>query len=222
MELRQYWRIIVQRLWIIILLPLLVVAASFLVRPAAPTGAVANLRLAVGVAPEDGGGRYYTYDRYYTWLTAEYLADDLSEVLKSRGFADEVSRRLGGSVPAGSIQAATSPQKLHRIITVSVSAASSEQALAIAGAIAGAVRESSSQFLAELSAGNAVISVIDPPLLVPTSVGLRQRLDLPLRIVLALAAAVAIAFLLDYLDDSVRDSDDVAGLGLSVLGEIPK
>jgi capsular polysaccharide biosynthesis protein len=37
----------------------------------------------------------------------------------------------------------------------------------------------------------------------------------------ALAAGVALAFLLDYLDDSVRGARDLEALGLAVVGEIP-
>ena len=69
---------------------------------------------------------------------------------------------------------------------------------------------------------NAAIRVIDPPALVPQAVGLRERLDLPLRLLLALAAGVALAFLLDYLDDSVRSAADLEEMGLAVVGEIPR
>ena len=222
MELRAYWRIIYRRWWIVVLLPLIVVAASFVLRPQPTHGALANLRLTVGIMPEAGDGKFYTFDRYYSWLTAEYLADDLSEIIKSRAFAGEVSKRLGGSVSPGQIQGATNPQKLHRILTVSVSAGTEQQALDIAGAIATTLRESGGSFLPQLSAQNAAISVIDPPALVPIGPSLRDKLDLPLRLLLALAAALGIAFLLDYVDESVREASDIESMGLAVLGEIPK
>ena len=38
---------------------------------------------------------------------------------------------------------------------------------------------------------------------------------------LALAAGLALAFLLDYLDDTVRGPGDLRALGLAVLGEVP-
>jgi capsular polysaccharide biosynthesis protein len=221
MELRAYWRIIYRRWWIVVLLPLVVVAASFLLRPQPTHGAVANLRLTVGIVPEAGDGKFYTYDRYYSWLTAEYLADDLSEVIKSRAFADDVSKRLGEQVAAGQIQGATTPQKLHRILTISVSAGTDKDALDIAGAIADTLRENGGKYLAQLSAQNAVISVIDPPAKVPVGPSLRDKLDLPLRFILALAAALGLVFLLDYLDESVRGAGDVEEMGLAVLGEIP-
>jgi len=222
MELRAYWRIVRRWWWLIVVAPLLVVAASLLLRPQASHGAVANMRLTVGIVPESGDGRFYTYDRYYSWLTAEYLADDLSEIIRSRAFAGEVSKRLGGAVSAGQIQGATNPQKLHRILTVSVSASSEQQALDIANAIEATLRESVGQFLPQLSSENAAIAVIDPPALVPVGPGLREKLDLPLRAFLALALATALAFLFEYLDESVRDRDDIERLGLSLLAEIPR
>ena len=56
------------------------------------------MRFVVGIRPERQGD-YYAYDRYYTWLTAEYLVDDLSEVVKSRSFAEDVATLAG--LPVG-------------------------------------------------------------------------------------------------------------------------
>lgn len=222
MELRHYGRIIYRRLWIVILVPLLVLGASLFLRPQAAPGAIANLRLAVGITPEAGDGKFFTYDRYYSWLTAEYLADDLSEVIKSRSFAEDVSKRLGETVSAGAIQGATNPQKLHRILSVTVYAPTEQQAMAIADAIAATLRESGGKYLAQLSAQNAAISVIDPPALVPVARSLKDKLDLPLRVALAFVAALGLVFLLDYLDDSVRDAYDIERMGMAVVAEIPK
>jgi hypothetical protein len=52
--------------------------------------------------------------------------------------------------------------------------------------------------------------------------GLREQLELPLRLLLALAGGIALAFLADYLDDRVRSREDIERLGLPVMGEIPK
>ena len=51
---------------------------------------------------------------------------------------------------------------------------------------------------------------------------LRDRLELPMRLLIALAAGIALAFLAEYLDNRVRSRDDVEKLGLMVVGEIPK
>jgi capsular polysaccharide biosynthesis protein len=38
---------------------------------------------------------------------------------------------------------------------------------------------------------------------------------------LALLAGLALTFLLDYLDTTIRDGAELEGMGLSILGEIP-
>jgi capsular polysaccharide biosynthesis protein len=63
--------------------------------------------------------------------------------------------------------------------------------------------------------------VIDSPTIVPLGVSLKDRLDVPIRVLLALVAGVGLAFLLHYLDDTVQDADDVEGLGITTLGRIP-
>jgi len=52
--------------------------------------------------------------------------------------------------------------------------------------------------------------------------GLRQKLELPLRLLIALAAGIGLAFLAHYLDDRIRSREDLDGLGLPVIGEIPR
>lgn len=222
MELKAYARILWRWWWVILLVTVVAGVGSLVLRPQTPPSYTASLRFSVGLLPEDGGGRFYTYDQYYTWLTSEYLADDLSEVVRSQLFAEDVSRRLGNSVPAGVIQGATNPKKTHRILTVSITTSSAEQSIAIANAVAQALQEQGDRYFAQINARNASIRVIDPPALVPQAVGLRERLDLPLRLLLALAAGVALAFLLDYLDDSVRSASELEEMGLRVIGELPR
>jgi capsular polysaccharide biosynthesis protein len=74
-----------------------------------------------------------------------------------------------------------------------------------------------------LGTPGALIKVIDPPS-PPTqnSISLTQRLDLPVRLLLALAAGLALIFLLDYLDDSVRGKAELEAMGIPVLAEVPK
>ncbi|MGQ9767808.1 MAG: hypothetical protein ACUVSS_10900, partial [Anaerolineae bacterium] len=114
MELRAYWKIIVRRWWLPAGLALLVGLLTLVMqRPWQPRPASfsATMRFNVGLQPERIPG-VYTYDRYYTMLTSEYLVDDLGEIVRSQAFAAEVSRRLAGqgiTVPAGAIGASTPP-----------------------------------------------------------------------------------------------------------------
>jgi capsular polysaccharide biosynthesis protein len=227
MELRAYWRIIRRRWW----LPAGLALAVFLLtlsmnrpwQPRPPTFS-ATMRFNVGVKPERIPG-VYTYDRYYTMMASEYLVDDLGEIVRSGAFADAVSRRLAGqgiSVTPGAIGASTQPGKLHRIFTVNVTWPDEGQLRAIAEAVATTLTQSSADFFAQFSPAEADIHLIDPPSIGRMGPPAREQLDLPLRILLALATGVALAFLLDYLDDTVRDAADLRQIGLAVLTEIPR
>lgn len=215
MELRTYWRIILKRLWITLLLIGIVLVSYGLWRPAPSSGFMAHMRFVVGLRPEEKGN-YYTFDRYYTWLTAEYLVDDLAEVVKSRAFAERVSEVAKLPIPAGSIQGATSAGKLHRILDVRITWPDAAQLEQIANATAYVLTQESATFFAQLGTEAAVASLIDPPQISPIGASLRQRLELPLRLLLAVAAGIGLAFLLDYLDDTIRHRDDLAALGVPI------
>lgn len=221
MELRQYWDILWRRGWVVLGLALLTLVASVLVRPTRTLQYQASTRLAVGMTPEAGEGRFYAYDNYYTWLTAEYLADDLAEVVKSQSFAQAVSSRIGSPVPPAAITGATSPKKLHRILTITVTMADADLATQVAQAVASVLQEEGGRFFAQLGSSKAAIAVLEVNPAVPVSGGFKEKLDLPLRVLLGLAAGVGLAFLLDYLDESVRTSADLQSLGFRVLAEIP-
>lgn len=227
MELRQYWHIVWKRVWIIVALLVVVLIGSLALRPQAAPLYQATMRFLVGVAPEICSGNYYCYDRYYTWLSSEYLADDLSEVVKYSAFADDVSAYLaqGGepiTVSPGAIQGSTVAEKQHRILTLRITWGNADELAAIANAAAEVLPQNGPGYFAPVGIDRARFTLIGRPVVVPVGQSLRERLDLPIRLFLALLAGIALAFLLDYLDDTVRDQADLEAMGITVLGEIPR
>ena len=174
MELRAYWRVIRRYLPLILGLPLLVGLAYPLLSTPPPPAYAAGMRFVVGIQPEEPPDDQYTYDRYYTWLTAEYLIDDLSEVVKSRRFAEDVeTRRLGPSrAPSG-----------HRRRCCTASCRSPSPARSRKRNPAAATENSDQRcgpLLSQLATESAVISPSTRPRSTPWA-ALRDRLDLPLR-----------------------------------------
>lgn len=228
MELRRYWHIVWKRVWIVALLLLLTLAVSLIGRGPAPAPVYqARLRVTIGLTPEERGPTTYTYDRYYTWLTSEYIVDSFSEVVKSEAFAADVSRHLAQGdtplqIPAGAIQGSTVSEQVHRILTITITWPDPEQLRAIADAAVRALEEENAKYFTQLGTEGATVNVIDSPAIAPVGPGLRERLDLPIRLLLALIAGVALAFLLDYLDASVRGREDLESIGLPLLGQIPR
>ena len=224
MELRQYWRIVQRRLWIVAVLLLLVLAVSLAFEPARVPTYQATMRFMMGLEPEDKSGDYYAYDKYYTWLAAEYLIDDAAELVRSSSFAAAVSKRLAGrgiSVPAGVIGGSTQAGQLHRVLTVSVSWGNEDQLADIAEAVMAVLPDEIARHLSQVGTSGVTASLIDPPATVLVGPSLREKLDVPLRLALAVVAGVAIAFLLDYLDDTVRTRQELDEAGVAVLAEIP-
>jgi uncharacterized protein involved in exopolysaccharide biosynthesis len=168
MELREYWHIIRRRWWLPVGLAIAVGLLTVVMqRPwqPRPPSYNATMRFNVGIQPQRLSD-VYTYDRYYTMLTSEYLVDDMGEIVRSQRFAQEVSRRLadqGISVPAAAIGASTQPGKLHRILTVNVSWGDPTELKSIAEAVAATVTEGSAEFFSQFSADEADIRLIDLP-----------------------------------------------------------
>lgn len=228
MELRQYGKIARRYLWVVILLPLVALIAGLLSpSPSAPLYQ-ATVRVTIGVVPPPNtsptGEDLYNYE-----LASEYFADDFSEVVKSGAFAQDVSNRLrtqGIEVQPGAIQGFTVAQKQHRILSIITTWPDQGEARAIAQATIAALEEESHKYFPQLGVAGAQLFVIDGPPIpgwTPVRLGppLRERLDLPIRVVLGLIAGVGLAFLLDYLDDSLRETEEVEALGIPVLGRIP-
>lgn len=233
MELRHYWKIILRRWW----LPAALVAAVALfslvtLRPwqARPPSYSATLRFNVGMQPEPRPANTYTYDRYYTWLGSEYLIDDLSEIVKGSAFAAAVSQHLsaaGLTVTPGAIQGSTQAGKLHRILTISVGSGNREELGQIMQAISQTMQSDLPAFYRgllnrEADAAPIAVILVDGPSIAAIGPSLRDKLDLPLRLGLALLTGLALCFFFDYLDTSVRDRAELEALGLTVLGEIPR
>jgi len=217
MELRQYWHIIWKRIWIVVLLLIVVGAVSAVTYQPPPTTYSATMRFTVGIVPEERPAGEYGYDYYYTWITSEYMADDLAEIVKGGAFA------TAAQAPAGSISGSAE----HRILTVTVTRTGGQEAAEVTARIASdaatLLQERAGEFFAQVNHNPAAADLVlnDPPVVVPLPPGLTVRLDLPLRLGLALLAGVALTFLLDYLDPTIRNCAELEDMGLPVMGEIP-
>ncbi len=228
MELRAYWAILRRRLWIPFALAGLVLVLSLVqMRPWQPKPPTfgASLRMLVGVNPASDAATTTFYDpRYYAWLSSEYLVDDFTEVVRSALFAEQVSARLADAnltVPAGVIQGSAATGKQHRIITLSFNWPNADELRLIADAAAAELSENATFYFQQLGNDGAGITVIDPPIVGAVGGGVRDQVELPLRVALGFLVGVGIVFLLHYLDDSVRRRADVEALGMAVLGELP-
>ena len=223
-------RVVWKRAWIPAILTLIVLVASVLAQSDRPPHYSATMRFVIGLKPEPRSGDYYTYDRYYTWLTAEYLIDDLAEVVKSASFASAVQEYLSDSVGwptdstglAGAIQGSTSSGKLHRILTVTITWSDPAKLADIADTVAHTLVHRAPDFFSLSGLDRIEAHLIDPPAIGEVPPSLTQRLQLPIRLLLALVAGIVVGLVLHYLDDTIQGRDDLVQTGLPILAEIPR
>ena len=227
MLLRSYVAILRRRWWILAALLILSLFLTLVTQrpwqPRPPAYAL-GMSLSVGITPEQTPGQY-TYDGYYTALSSEYLVDDFSEIVKGSEFAAEVSRRLadqGITVAPGAIQGSAQTGKLHRILQLTLYGGDPSQLNAIGDAVIATLKDSGHLFMPRLLADRGEVTVVSRGQPAPLGRSLRERLDLPLRLALALVAGVLIIFLLEYLDNRVRERSHLEALGIPVVGEIPR
>ncbi len=228
MELREYWQIIRRRWWIPVVLTLLVgIFSALQLKPwqPQPVSYNASMRMLVGVMPASNANTTAYDPRYYAWLSSEYLVDDFTEVVRSELFTKNVSARLAQAaiiLPPGTLQGSAATGKQHRIITLNFSWGDRTQLELIATAAAAELTENVAVYFHQLGTDGAGITLLDGPTVGVVGPGLRQKIELPLRLLLALFVGLGLVFLLDYLDTSVHDRRELEALGFSILGEIPK
>ena len=107
-------------------------------------------------------------------------------------------------------------------MTVSVTWPDRAQVQAIAETVGAVVEDGGADYFPQLAGVEARAALIDGPGIGQVGRSLKEKLDLPLRLLVALVAGIALAFLWDYLDDTVRERAEVEALGVAVLGEIPR
>jgi capsular polysaccharide biosynthesis protein len=128
-------------------------------------------------------------------------------------------------VDVNTIINSTRTKKTHRFIDVTVTSATPEDGLEIANSISRILNDQArlAQYLAALTAYGTQMKVISPPEThrANTLPGLVS--EIALRTLIGLLIGIALAFLLDYLDTSVRSRDEAEDLlRLPVLGTIPR
>lgn len=222
MELRAYGAVLRRHARLIGLITLATLLVSVVLAFRGPTAYTASMRLAISVVPDPRVGDFFKFDSYYSLLSSEYLADDLSELLRSEAFAADVSAELGQTVEPEAIVNLTRTKKTHRLLDIQIAAGSPQQALEIAQAYERVLNTKLSQYLGFLQANNGFVRIVNAPKVARTNSLPLTVAEVGLRTMAGVIAAVGLAFLLEYLDDRVRDRRQVESLlGTPVLAEIP-
>jgi capsular polysaccharide biosynthesis protein len=224
MELQNYWHILRRRWWLA-LIPAVVVLAVGLATYQRPSPSY-NVGLRFMVAQEPSSGTELSdEERLANWHASEYIAHGLNDWVRGGQFAELTSQRLaaeGLAVPPPVIQGSIAADNTRSKLELYMNHGDPELLAAMITAAAAVLVEQNHLGLPQLGGRPAVINQLDQPVVNLSPVGMRGRLDLLIRLGLAVAAGLGLALLAEYLDPNLRSRAELEALGLSVLGEIPK
>jgi capsular polysaccharide biosynthesis protein len=150
------------------------------------------------------------------------LTETYSVIIKSPRIMDLVIGELGLPITADELteQVEVSPVKNSQVISVTVTDVSQEQAAKIANTIAGVFQK---EIIKIMNVDNVQILTAAKVEKEPIQVRPKPLLNTAIATVIGLMTGLAIAFLVEYLDTSIKNEQDVEQfLGLPVLGSIPK
>lgn len=223
MELRTYTKILLRRWWLVlapVVVVLISVAATY---TSPPTVYQVVMRFAAGTMP---AGLSPDYDRYYPWLTSEYIANGLADVAETGVFAAGVVARLDPmevDTSAGAVQRAIVTDNAQSILVVYLTWSQADQAALVAEAVAVELIENSGAYFPQIANLEPAVRLLDTPAPIALPPSLRVQLTEPgIRIGLALFVGAGLAFLWHYLDPTVREVQELEELGYEVVGRIPR
>lgn len=217
MEIKQIFAVLKKRLWILIFLP--VVAAS--------VSAYLSLYVMIPVY-EANTTLYVINDRgntqyplaYEDLIIGEYLVKDYRELAKSRTVTGAVVEELDlkGFTP-GMLASMVNVNSKNdtRIIEISVKDTDPARAMDIANKLGEVFK---AKVIELMKADN--VNIVDPAELPGSPVSPRTTVNIAVAVLAGLMAAAGLAFFIEYMDDSIKSSEDVEKyLKLNVLGAIP-
>ncbi len=212
-------------------LPLLVAGLSWLRQTPPSTTAQARITVAIDVPPSV---QVAGSDEGTSAKIGEALIDDLARILPGDAFAAAVQARLpeGVSVREGESSGSLSADDRHRVMDVSVTrtvdgaadvnALRSDLAL-VAQAVVAELEEDGDRWLALLGSDGVRLNVVDGPEVVILPASLQRRIELPLRILLALLIALGFSLVLHLQDPRIYGATAAeAAAGAPVIGSIPR
>ena len=223
MELRAFYAIF-RRRWLLVLIPPLVVALFSAVTYQPPPAPGYNVGVNFLVAqPPTPSADLADQERYYNWLSSEYIVNGLTDWAVSGSFKTAVANQLaqeGLEVPPDSFSVGA--ENVRSRLQISIQHGDAETLAQIVNAAITVLREQNADALPQLGGETAVLTLLDEPFVTPLPRSLSSLLDIPLRIAIGLAAGVGLALLVEYLDPTIRSREEAEAMGFAVLGEIPK
>ena len=219
-DLRQYWEMLRKRWLIVVVLPLIAALASgvvsfFIIKPVYQ----ASTTLIVGKkAGEAGQSAVQMLDNNVLQANLQ-LAKTYAAIAQSRTVEQNVINDLDLDMTVAELDNSITinPVKTTEILEIQVMNTNPDLAASIANSMA----DEFSKAVIDIKKVDSV-SIVDTAVTPTHPVKPNKKLNVLIAFVVGLMASVGLVFLLEYMDNTVKTSDDVEKLlGIPVLGVIP-
>ena len=209
-----------KRWLIVVALPLIAALTSgvvsfFIIKPSYQ----ASTTLIVGKKASEAGQAAMQMLDNNVLLANQQLAKTYATIAQSRTVEENVIMDLNLPLTVEGLDKLISinPVKTTEILEIQVTNTNPELAASIANTMANEF----SKAVIEIKKVDSV-SIVDKAVTPDTPVKPNKKLNVLIALVVGLMASVGLAFLLEYLDNTVKTSDDIENLlGIPVLGVIP-
>lgn len=229
MEIKALWAVIARR-WLLILIPAVVAfgltlpALPEMLRPAASYTAV--IRFTASQPPEGMPARSFEDQNYLPWLASEYAVINLAAWTRTESFRAEVGKHPAlagiGPISADGLIPAIAADSVRSILTVYLNWPDEAALRQIGQAVIGVLTERSGAYFPQFGAAPPVVRALDTVNTVAAPTPLTARITPLLRIVIGLLAGIGLAFLVEYLDPTIRTRREAEAAGFTVISEIPR
>ena len=217
MDLKQCFNTIVKRKYLIIIITLAATLISaifscFLIKPVYK----ADISVIIGPAQTDGAK---TNQNYNDMLMYQKMVKTYGEFAKSRTVASDVIEKLDLDKSVDQLLAmiTVAPKGDTDFLTITVESKDKGEAVLIANQMAKSLKEVSKEVR---QADN--VQLLDEALPPKGPASPKPILNMAIAFFLGLMVSVGITFLLEYLDNTIKDEDELEELvGLPVIGNIP-
>ena len=219
-ELRQYWDVLRKHWKIIVIIPLIAAFTSgmisfFVLKPVYQ----ASTTLIVGKKPAEPGPAAAQMLDNSVLLANQQLAVTYAAIAQSRTVEQNVIKDLNLPLTVEDLgKLITVDQvKSTEILEIQVTNTNSKLAASIANKMA----QEFSKAVIEIKKVDSV-SIVDTAVIPAKPIKPNKALNILIALVVSLMASVGLAFLLEYMDNTVKTSNDVEEfLSIPVLGVIP-
>lgn len=219
-ELRQYWEVLRKRWIIVVVLPLIAALTSgivsfFVIKPVYQ----ASTTLIVGKKASESAQAAGQMLDYNVLMANQQLAKTYGTIAQSRTVEQNVIKDLNLPLTVEGLDKliTVNPVKNTEILEIQISNTNPELAANIANTMA----QEFTKVVIDVKKVDSV-SIVDPAVIPDKPVKPNKTLNVLIAFVVGLMASVGLAFVLEYMDNTVKTSSDVEKLlGIPVLGVIP-